>query len=151
MSERPPNPTLKTADNLRRATTRLARRLRRLRADHDVSAAKLAILGQLYRAGTEMTAVDLARLENLQPQSLTRIIAELEERGLLARRPDETDRRQILIHITPAGLELLATDARAQTAWLAQAIDATLTGTEQALLHLAVGLLERIAASKDKE
>jgi DNA-binding MarR family transcriptional regulator len=98
-----------------------------------------------------MTAVDLARLENLQPQSLTRIIAELEERGLLARRPDETDRRQILIHITPAGLELLATDARAQTAWLAQAIDATLTGTEQALLHLAVGLLERIAASKDKE
>jgi DNA-binding MarR family transcriptional regulator len=151
MSERPPRPELQTADDLRRATTRLARRLRRLRANHDVSAAKLAILGQLYRAGQEMTAVDLARLENLQPQSLTRIIAELDERGLLARRPDEVDRRQILIQITQAGRELLARDAQAQTAWLAQAIDTTLTGTEQALLHLAIGLLDRIAASKDKE
>jgi DNA-binding MarR family transcriptional regulator len=148
MPDSPPRGTLQTADDLRRATARLSRRLRRLRADHDVSAAKLAILGQLYRADAEMTAVDLARLENLQPQSLTRSIAELDERGLVTRRPDESDRRQILIKITTEGRELLARDAHAQTAWLAQAIDTALTGTEQGLLHLAVGLLERVAASK---
>ena len=136
--------TLRTADAIRRATTRLARQLRRLRADHGISAAKLSVLGQLYRAGRAVTAVDLARGENLQPQSLSRIIAELEERGLIAREPDQSDRRQIMIRITQAGTEHLIQDALAQNAWLAQAIDAHLTGTEQALLHMAAALLDRL-------
>jgi DNA-binding MarR family transcriptional regulator len=140
--------TIETADRLRRATTLLARRLRRLRADHGVSAAKLSVLGQLYRAQRDVTAVELARWENLQPQSLTRIIAELEEQGLLSRKPDSADRRQILIAITDAGRALLAQDARAQTIWLAKTIDAQLTGTEQALLHLAIGLLDRVGAAE---
>ncbi len=133
------------AGDVRRANTLLARRLRRLRADHGVSAAKLSVLGHLYRAGGAVTAVELARLERLQPQSLTRIIAELDEKGLVARRQDEADRRQILIEISAAGRELLVQDARAQTVWLARAIEAELTGTEQALLHMAAGLLERVS------
>jgi DNA-binding MarR family transcriptional regulator len=147
----PSRETLRTADAVRRATTRLARQLRRLRGDHGVSAAKLAVLGHLYRAGREVTAVDLARWEKLQPQSLTRIIAELEERGLLARRQDEADRRQILIRITGQGRDLLVQDALRQNAWLAQAIDARLTGTEQALLHLAAGLLERLGSEAEQD
>jgi DNA-binding MarR family transcriptional regulator len=137
--------TVRSADAIRRATTRLARKLRRLRAPHEVSAAKLSILGQLYRAGRDLTAVDLARLENLQPQSLTRIIAELDERGLVARKADETDRRQILIRITASGRDLLVEDAKRQNAWLAQCIETRLTGTEQALLQLAAELLARLS------
>jgi DNA-binding MarR family transcriptional regulator len=141
-----PDPaTLQTADTVRRAVTRLNRQLRRLRADHGVSAAKLSVLGQLYRAGREVTAVDLARLENLQPQSLTRIIAELEERHFLARRQHETDRRQILIRITPEGRDLLIQDAHQQTAWLAQAMASRMTETERALLRVACGLLADLA------
>jgi len=89
--------------------------------------------------------VDLARQERLQPQSLTRIIAELDQRGLVARRPDAADRRQVLIDITPQGRELLVLDARQQNAWLAAAMDTKLTGTEQALLVLAGKLLDRLA------
>jgi DNA-binding MarR family transcriptional regulator len=133
-----------TADAVRRANARLQRRLRALRVDHGVSAGKLMILGQLHRAGAPMTAVDLARLERLQPQSLTRIIAELDEAGLVTRRPHAEDRRHILIEITPAGTALLVEDARAQNAWLAGAIEARLSGMEQALLALAVPLLERL-------
>jgi DNA-binding MarR family transcriptional regulator len=136
--------TLRAADAIRRATTRLARQLRRLRADHGISAAKLALLGQLYRAGRPLTAVELARGENLQPQSLTRIIAELEARGLIAREQAETDRRQIMIRITQPGRDLLIQDALAQNAWLVDAIDANLTGTEQALLQMAASLLDRL-------
>jgi DNA-binding MarR family transcriptional regulator len=139
--------TRRTADAIRRATTRLARQLRRLRAGHGISAAKLAILGQLHRAGHTLTAVDLARGENLQPQSVTRLIAELEELGLISRAPGQTDRRQIMIGITPAGRDLLVQDALQQNAWLAQAIDTNLTGTEQALLHLAASLLDRLGDS----
>jgi DNA-binding MarR family transcriptional regulator len=134
------------ADGLRRAVTRVARQLRRLRADHGVSAAKLSVLGQLYRAGKEVTAVDLARLERLQPQSLTRMIAELDERGLLLRRQDEADRRQMLIGITPAGKALLQQDAMEQTAWLARAMADSLTPTERGVLALAGEILERLAS-----
>ena len=141
--------TLRTADAIRRATTRLARQLRRLRADHGISAAKLSVLGQLYRAGRAMTAVDLAHGENLQPQSLSRVIAELEERGLIAREPDQNDRRQIMIRMTQAGTELLIQDALVQNAWLAQAIDADLTGTEQALLNMAAALLDRLGDAEN--
>ncbi len=136
---------LRAADSLRRSMARLNRVLRRLRADHGVSAAKLSVLGRLHRAGGPLTAVDLAKQENLQPQSLTRIIAELDELGLVMRRPDGADRRQILIEISPRGRELLVTDARAQNAWLAAAMAENLTGVEQGLLALATDLLDRLA------
>jgi DNA-binding MarR family transcriptional regulator len=142
---------LRAADALRRSLARLNRILRKLRADHGVSAAKLSVLGRLHRAGAALTAVDLARQEGLQPQSLTRIIAELDELGLVRRRPDDADRRQVLIEISEHGRELLAVDARAQNAWLAAAIDAKLTGTEQGLLALAIPLLDRLAESKASE
>jgi DNA-binding MarR family transcriptional regulator len=135
---------LREADDLRRSLARIARQLRKLRAEHGISASKLSVLGRLHRAGGPLTAVDLARQERLQPQSLTRIIAELDERGLVARRPDVADRRQVLIDITPQGRELLVLDARQQNAWLADAMDTKLTGTEQALLVLAGKLLDRL-------
>ena len=144
-----PPATIQAADNVRRGVASLSRQLRRMRADHGVSAAKLSVLGQLYRAGRDVTAVDLARWERLQPQSLTRIIAELEERGLIARRQDEDDRRQMLITITEGGRALLYHDARQQTAWLAEAMDRRLTVTEQGLLRLAAGLLDKLTDGDD--
>jgi DNA-binding MarR family transcriptional regulator len=145
----PASSLLGEADALRRSLSRLARQLRRLRADHGISAAKLSVLGRLHRHGAALTAVDLARQERLQPQSLTRIIAELDERGLVSRRPDANDRRQILIEISPQGRELLVLDARAQNAWLAEAMAERLTGMEQALLGLAVRLLDRLGETSD--
>jgi DNA-binding MarR family transcriptional regulator len=144
----PDRATLHAADTLRQTLTRIQRQLRRLRGDHGVSASKLIILGQLMRAKAPLTAVDLARMERLQPQSLTRVIAELETAGLVARRPSDEDRRQVLIEITPEGRDLLVADAREQTAWLAEAMDTRLSGTEQGLLVLAVPLLARLAGEE---
>jgi DNA-binding MarR family transcriptional regulator len=142
--------TLRAADALRRAHTRLSRRLRRLRADHGVSAAKLSLLSRLMHEAGPLTAVDLARDQRLQPQSLTRIIADLDARGLIARRQAEDDRRALLIEITQQGRDLLVRDARAQNAWLAEAMRTQLTSTEQALLTLATALLERLAGTPEK-
>jgi len=136
----------RTAETLRRGVVHMARQLRRLRADHGVSHAKLSVLSRLHRAEGPLTAVALARLERLQPQSLTRILAELHERGLLTRRPGETDRREVLFEITPAGRALLIQDAKQQTIWLAAALEAGFTETEASLLALAAPLLERLAA-----
>ncbi len=133
------------ATKVRRSVTHLARRLRGLRSDHGISGSKLAILGWLFRTGTSMTASDLARLERLQPQSLTRIIAELDERGLIRRTPAEEDRRQILIEITQAGKDLLIIDAYRQNQWLMEVMAAKMTKAEREILAIAADLLDKLA------
>jgi DNA-binding MarR family transcriptional regulator len=138
-----------TASILRRGVTGLAWRLRRLRADQAVSPAKLALLGRLYRADRPLTAIDLARLEGLQPQSLSRLIAELDQTGLIERRLDDLDRRQILITITDRGRTLLVTDAARQDLWLNEAMARQLTATECEILRLAAGLLLLLAEEPD--
>jgi DNA-binding MarR family transcriptional regulator len=129
---------------IRRSVTRLARRLRLERADRGVSASKLVVLGHLMRSGV-MTAKELATLEQVQPQSLTRILADLEKTGLIRRDQAETDRRQVRIEISRKGRDLLVFDARKQDAWLDRAIADALTGTERDILAVAARLLDRLS------
>ncbi len=136
---------LTTANALRRSVARMGRRLRALRADHGVSGAKLSLLARLHRAARPLTAVELARFERLQPQSLTRIIADLDELGLIRRRPDALDRRQILIETTAKGEALLAMDALQQNAWLSTAMLANLSAAERDILRIAADLMDRLA------
>ena len=109
-----PEAVFGAANEVRRSVTRMARRLRRLRSDQSVRGTKLGLLGWLFRRDAPMTATELAGLEQLKPQSLTRLIADLEQRGLIQRRQDDVDRRQMLIEITPKGRELLIVDAQRQ-------------------------------------
>jgi DNA-binding MarR family transcriptional regulator len=139
---------LREANQLRRSTGALVRRLRTRRAPHGVSGSKLSILGWLARAQGALTASRLAELERLQPQSLTRIVAELDEAGLIHRRQDEADRRQLLIEITAQGHDLLAEDARRQNQWLAEAMLQKLTHAERDMLLIAARLLDRLTAEE---
>jgi DNA-binding MarR family transcriptional regulator len=135
---------LRVARAVRRGVASLARRLRTERPAHGVSSSKLSVLGRLGRGGP-LTATDLAAAERIQPQSLTRLLADLEERALITRRQDEIDRRQLLIEISAAGTELLAQDVRQQAAWLARALSSVLSPVERELLHLAAQLMQRLA------
>jgi DNA-binding MarR family transcriptional regulator len=137
------------ANKLRRSIIRMARRMRVLRADHGISGSKLSILGRLYRAGRPMTATDLARLERLQPQSLTRIISDLDEKGLIQRRPDDVDRRQLLIETTQRGTELLVMDAYYQNTWLVHAMETKLSRAERGILYVAADLLDGLSDEDD--
>jgi DNA-binding MarR family transcriptional regulator len=144
--QKPNDENVNAATKVRRSVTHLARRLRGLRSAHGISGSKLAILGWLFRAGAPMTATDLARLERLQPQSLTRIIAELDEDGLIRRTPAVTDRRQVLIEITQSGQELLIVDAYRQDQWLMEEMAAKMTKAERELLGIAADLLDKLAS-----
>jgi DNA-binding MarR family transcriptional regulator len=92
-----------------------------------------------------MTASRLAAAEAIQPQSLTRVLADLEEAGLISRQPDLADRRQVLIEITAAGRDLLYEQAKRRTVWLAHAMADHLSQTEQEVLRLAGQLMDRLA------
>lgn len=139
---------LSEANHVRRSAAALSRRLRAKRAPHGVSGSKLSILGWLARGGRPLTASRLAELERLQPQSLTRIIAELDTAGLIRRRQDETDRRQLLIEITAKGYDLIAEDARRQNRWLAEAMSRKLTRAERDVLLIAARLLDELTAEE---
>jgi DNA-binding MarR family transcriptional regulator len=136
--------TLRMARTIRRSVHRIARRLRAERSTHDLSMSKRSVLGRLFRDGP-LTATDLAVRERIQPQSLTRLVADLEERGFIARRLDESDRRQLQIEITPEGGDLLIRDARQQDKWLAAAMTSSMTSIERELLTLGARLLESLA------
>jgi DNA-binding MarR family transcriptional regulator len=129
---------------LRRGVTELYRRLRAERISHGLSPSKLSVLGRLALGGPS-TVTALAAKERIQPQSLTRILADLEESGLIKRRQDEADRRQSLTEITLLGEDLLKEDARRQAIWLATAIGSTLSPVERELLRLAAQLMRRLA------
>jgi DNA-binding transcriptional ArsR family regulator len=84
------------AVTLRIAVSRLARRIRAERAAKglpELSDTQFAALAALARQAG-MTPGELAAHEKVQPPSMTRVIAVLEERGLLARAPHPTDKRQ---------------------------------------------------------
>jgi DNA-binding MarR family transcriptional regulator len=120
--------------------------VRRLRAEHGFSLAQGAVLGRLDREGASSTS-DLAAAERMRPQSMAQTVAELEEGGLISRRPDPQDGRRALLELTPKGRETLEGERRQRVGWLTQAITEQLTDEEQAALGEAVALLARLADS----
>ncbi len=135
---------LDAARTLRRATLRLSRRLQAERDEHAMSLTKISVLGHLVRTGP-MSAGALAAADRLKPQSLTRVLAELEEAGLIDRQADPADRRQRRFSITEAGRRAGAADMRRRDEWLAHAIGQALTPVERRMVVLAAELIERLA------
>ena len=106
--------------------------------------AKHNILGQLYRNGPKTPKV-LALAEGVQPQTLTRVLAELEESGFVLRTQDELDRRQFKLEITSEGRQMVIRDAQNRAAWLASAMTTNLTALERDLLRLSIQLMDKLA------
>jgi DNA-binding MarR family transcriptional regulator len=141
-----PGNFITTVRFVRYGVMHLARRMRLERGDEALSPSKLILLGWLMRRGS-LTPGELAALERVRPQSLTRTLASLEDEGLVSRRPGAEDRRQSVIAITEQGRAALSHDMRQSDMWLATAMAERLSPTECEILRLATQLMERLAAS----
>jgi DNA-binding MarR family transcriptional regulator len=128
---------------LRDGVQRLSRRLQGERSPSGLSLTKISLLGHLTRRGP-MTPSALAAADRLQPQSVTRVLAELVRDGLAERFPDPVDRRRQRMRITASGRAALRADMRERDEWLAAALQHELNGAERALLAQAAGLLARL-------
>ncbi|MFF0294217.1 MarR family winged helix-turn-helix transcriptional regulator [Kitasatospora sp. NPDC004615] len=104
---------------LRSSAMRLARRLRHQRVEESLSPTEMGVLGTLARCG-KATPGELARKEHVQPPSMTRIIAMLEEKGLVRREPHPEDRRQVVVSSTEQAEQILNESRRRRNAWLAE-------------------------------
>jgi DNA-binding MarR family transcriptional regulator len=135
--------TAALAHELRLAVMRLSRRLRNQRVNTSVTLTHLAALSTLKRHGP-MSPGELAAHERVQPPSMTRVVVALEGMGLVSRTPHPTDGRQVIIGLTDAAEELLAAEARAREAWLAERLQ-ELTPAERAVLREAAVIMDSLA------
>jgi DNA-binding MarR family transcriptional regulator len=131
------------ATDLAQAVGLLVRRVRAAAAGHELSLTESAVLARLDKHGPA-TIAELARAESVRPQSMGATVAALEELGLLERKPDPTDGRQMKIALTPKGVAVRNRSKDAKRTWLAQAI-AQLSEEERETLFKAGEIIKRLA------
>src|SRR5579862_3562956 len=124
----------------------LTRRLRQAQAAGELTLPETSALARLDRSGPT-TATELAKLEQISPQSIGATLSTLEARGLVVRRPDPDDGRRALISATESGLELLRSRRNERTERLALALSTGFTASELKQLMAAAPLIERLAQS----
>ena len=129
------------AGRLRMAVNRLQRRLRQ-ESLGGLSPAQASALGSVGRHGSP-TLGELAALEQVQPPTMTRIVASLQDSGMVTRVTDVTDRRSARVRITPNGRRALERIRTLKNAFLIRRL-AELGPEEQAGAAELVALLEHL-------
>jgi DNA-binding MarR family transcriptional regulator len=137
------------ATELRESMMAVTRQMRRHRPDHGLTLSQMELIGEISRTGVT-TPVQLANRLHVRVQSLTDSINELLSRDLIARRPDETDRRKQLIELTDAGTALLEADRAERDDWLHATMRDNLTPLEFDLLMLLAPVLRKLAYADAK-
>src|SRR5215212_3435594 len=135
--------TTSLSAHLRVVIARTARRLRQ-ESGVDLSPSLTAALGTIERRGP-LTPSELATCERIQRPTATRVVARLEEAGLVARAADPTDGRSSLVSMTPEGRALLRRLRANKDAFLARRLE-TLDPEDRAALERAADILERVLA-----
>src|SRR3954470_13748125 len=133
--------TTSVAAHLRVVLARTARRLRQ-EAGTDLSPSQTAALATIERRGP-LTPSEVATYERIERPTATRVIARLEEAGLVVRAADPADGRSSLVSITAEGRALLEQARPRRDAFLAQLFDA-LAADEIATLERAAEILEKV-------
>ena len=103
--------TTRTPDKLQAATVALMGAERRLRArdqqGRHLTSSQLRALFALDGKDA-VPAGQLARAADLNPATITAMLDSLARDGIIERRPDQGDRRVILVSLTEAGQDLMA-------------------------------------------
>jgi DNA-binding MarR family transcriptional regulator len=133
---------LRLAAELRLGVTRLARVLRQ-RADVGVTPSLLSALTSIERLGP-VTLGRLAAAEQVQPPTMTTVVARLEQAGLVVRESDPQDRRIARVRVSSDGRRLLDRTRSRKTAFLAKALR-SFDPDDREVLRRAVSLLAKLS------
>ena len=92
------------AGELRATLGVLYRRIRQSRVAGDLTLPESSALSRLDHHGPT-TAAQLAKLEQISPQSIGVTLQGLEAKGLVQRHPDPSDGRRVMLSLSEAGQE----------------------------------------------
>ena len=133
-------------DRLRVVLLRLTRRIRA--SSHDaITASQRSALGTIYYFGP-LSVGQIAEREHVQPPSASKIVAGLEQLGLIERSADPSDRRCSLISLSPAGRAAVDEMRAAGLGFLAGSL-AQLDPRDLGTLEGSLPALERLLGSSD--
>jgi DNA-binding MarR family transcriptional regulator len=127
------------AAQLRLVITRTARRLRQ-EAASDLGPSQTAALATIERHGP-LTPSELARIERIQRPTATRVVARLEEAGLVERVADPADGRSFTVSATADARTLMNRLRTRKNAYLARRLR-SLDEQDLATLDRAAEILE---------
>jgi DNA-binding MarR family transcriptional regulator len=139
---RAPETSLELADRLHSAAIHLLRRLRREDDASGLPAPQLSALSVIVFGGP-IALGDLAQAEQVRPPTITRVVAALEEDGLVERVQTDGDRRVVRVQATPRGAKLLQEGRQRRVASLAAALRA-LPAAERADIARAIPAMEKV-------
>jgi len=135
--------TADLADRLHSAAIHLLRRLRREDDASGLPAPQLSAMSVIVFGGP-ITLGALAGAEQVRPPTITKLVAILEEQGLVEREIDPDDRRIVRVKATARGTRLLYDGRRRRVASLAESVRG-LPASDRAALAKAIPILEKIA------
>lgn len=119
------------------------RRLRASGSPGELTFPEVAALARLERNGPA-TSAELARFEQISPQSMGATLAGLEERGLVCRGTDPADGRRVVMSVTALGRQMVGKRRDARVEQIAAALDG-FTEDELQQLLTAAPLIQRLA------
>jgi DNA-binding MarR family transcriptional regulator len=135
---------LQLAADLRTMVTRMVKVLRK----HSVTGDKLSLTERstiaLLDQHKELLPNELATMEKITTQSMSQVLANLQQRGIINRRISATDKRKAIISLSDLGREMLSQVRHERNAWLSDALEATCSVEEQELIRNAIAPLTKI-------
>jgi DNA-binding MarR family transcriptional regulator len=136
--------TTELASALRLSLLRAARRIRAQRVNTSITLSQLSALATVKKCGP-LSAGEVAAVEQVQPPSMTKILASLEAAGWIERAAHPDDRRQSIISVTKAGRDLLEAEIRARDEWLSKRL-AEMGHEDKELLRRVIDVLDRLGS-----
>jgi len=137
---RGPDPAA-VADRIHSAAIRLLRYVRKEDAAAGIGGSQLSVLSVLVFSGPQ-TMTALAAAEQVRPPTMSRLVSDLETRGLVTRKADRSDGRVSQISATAKGRALLEEGRKRRLARLAAALAKLTSSQLTALTSAASAILE---------
>ncbi|HSP61021.1 MAG TPA: MarR family transcriptional regulator [Ornithinimicrobium sp.] len=100
--------------------------------------------------GEPVRSRDLARSEGLDPSTMSRRLASLAERGLVAREPDPADGRAHLLRLTDAGREAVRQERGRRVTLVTDALDGWADEDRADLARLLAQLTDSLETRRDE-
>jgi DNA-binding MarR family transcriptional regulator len=129
------------ADRLHNIAIRLLRIVRVQDAATGIAPARLSALSVIVFGGP-VSLRDLARAEQVQPPTMSRIVDALEAQGLARRKVNQQDRRAVVIEATEKGAGMLKQGRKRRVNFLASYLS-KLTATELSDIERALQAIQK--------
>jgi len=138
------HPNAQLATDLRTVIARLIKKLRK----QSVTGQQLSLTERssmsLLLQHKELLPSELAAMEKITNQSMSQILSHLLELGYISRRASETDKRKVIISLTPEGEKTMLQVRAERDEWLLRAISETCTDEEVEALKKAIAPLAKL-------